>query len=181
MVKLAIITALALLLSGARESKPEFTEQDVHDLARICVNEAGFRMDVNDCKAIVYIIRKRANLAGTSIHDMARSYSTSVFDLNRKRRGWIPNLRMDLGVPERWPHSDQLWERRYKRLWKARLDEVRRALLRRNSPCEKSVFHWGTPNHPVDAARIERGIARGYWHPVNCGKTLNTFLARGPE
>lgn len=151
------------------------------DVARVCVNEANFNLEVNDCAAIFFVLKYHADRRGISLSAMARKYSSSVFDPDRPRRGWVPNLRADLKRPRRWK-SSWAWEGVADQKWRARLDEVEDLREgKAGNPCPYPVFHWGTPNHPTDAARIRRGIARGFWHPVDCGPTLNVFLAPGRE
>lgn len=168
--------------SHAPEAAPHGSwSGDVLAVARVCVNEAGFNLETNDCAAIFHVIKYHADRRGISLSDMARRYSSSVFNLDRPHRTWVPNLRGDLRRPRGWNPSWD-WDGHGKKRWMDRLSEVESLSAGQlENPCPYEVFHWGSPGHPVDAARIKRGVDRGFWHPVDCGPTLNVFLAPGRE
>lgn len=173
------VVEVEVLLEEEEEEKTPTWSKDAWSVAKVCVNEAGFRTDTNDCEAIYSVLSWQADRRNISLDRMARIYSKSVFNPDREHRGWVPNLRKDLEQPRSWPSTAD-WYGVSQSRWKHRLDSVQGYIDNDSpGPCEKPVFHWGTENHPVDRERIQRGIARGYWHPVDCGPTLNTFLAPG--
>lgn len=154
---------------------------EVVAIARACVNEADLErvrdgQPMKDCGAIVQVARWHAANKphyGGSNERAIRRLSRRTFDRARTDgRRWVAWLTVDLAQPRGWP-GGVTW--RAER-WEATLVEVAEHMSGvRPPPCPEDVFHWGGPH--VDAERIERGVARRYWRIVDCGGTLNTFLA----
>lgn len=160
---------------------PRWTSE-VEAIARVCVHEAGLEAvddegePINDCGAIAQVARYHAERFPQhrgSAEAAIRGYSSRTFDRARTDgRRWVAWMTLDLAQPRGWSAS-MTWN---PELWRAKLDEVSAVLAgTAPAPCPEPVFHWGGPR--VDHERIERGIERGFWRRVDCGNTLNTFLA----
>lgn len=146
-------------------------------LARLCVSEAGWNMDVGDCPAIYAAIKNRAAVRGISWTAQARAYSGRVYDRTRTgRRRWIAWLSPTLDRPRGWPDAAVRWERGAE-LWRARLEEAAKIIAGElAAPCADTVEHWGC-RYGVDLRRARRALAEGRWSVAECGETLNTFYA----
>lgn len=172
-IALGVMLAFAIAPCVAPASAPSIS-RDAYDLARYSVNEAG--LDPTDdihglADSFRFLARKRGWSFGAAMHARARW----VFNPERgDRRRWVTHLRLDGRRPDGWLDRDGDWKEARSK-WIARLELAQRIVDGiEPTTCEAEVFHWGGPN--VDRARIERGIARGYWRVVDCGRTRNTFL-----
>lgn len=162
----------------------EFTPTE-HAVSRVCVSERTFAVLTDDCGMIVDVLQTQAAMRGQTVLQRAQRYASHTSPgTARRQRHWVQNLRTDGERPATWPRGIP-WDRPRRNgaiareQWMLTLYEVRARLAGRElSPCTEPVFHWGGP--VVDRARIERGIARGAWHRVDCGDTLNVPLGPGP-
>ena len=188
-----ILVALFLLLAfvsvcvpPAHATQPARWSTDAHALARICWSERDARVDTDDCGMIYDVHATQARMRNQTLSQRLERYAHhSSPGQARRYRSWVPFLRLDLQEPDRWPQSRR-WSRvgrdgiNPQQAWEQTLDEAQRLVVGTQlSPCVAPVFHWGGPR--VDRVRIERGIARGFWHPVDCGTTLNTPLGPGRD
>jgi hypothetical protein len=160
---------------------------DALAIARLAVNEAGFE-PTDDIAGIYAVVARRARLSGISIDSAARIQSPRVYTRRRceagerstrerpcrRRRLYVPFLPFDGHRPRRWPRRME-WPRDK---WMALLARAQRLVSGQESHgCSEEPRWWGGP--VVDRASIDRNIANGTWHIVDCGRTENVFLAPG--
>ena len=154
---------------------------EVVAIARACVNETEFatadpERHLNDCGAIAQVAIWHSEHHGQYQHEPLRAIqrlSRKSYDRSRTDgRSWIAWMNTDLTRPQGYYRS-VTWS---PEAWEAILDRVAGHFDGSIPfPCSEPVFHWGGP--VVDGDRIAAGKANNYWHEVDCGPTLNTFLA----
>lgn len=138
-------------------------------LARLCVSETGWNAP-NECRAIVHVVRTRAEIRGTSIASMARAYAPGLTRPRTPRQQWIAALHPDQRAPKTWPRGAS-WERHRVRL-QALAVVVADALAEQRSSCVAE--HWSAPHCRACNARM---VTAGYV-PADCGRTSNVFWIR---
>ena len=141
-------------------------------LARIVVGEAGWHATEADVAAHHAVLESRAERMGVRYVTAAGLYSPRHTGVATSRRPWVAELGRSLRRPPLWPDGAS-W-RAHRARW-ARILELAAQAHAGDLVAPCSPDHWGGP--VVDRARIERGIARGYWRVVDCGATRNVFLA----
>lgn len=130
-------------------------------LARVCVNEAGFNVQDQECAAIHYILKTRAEKTGRTYERQAHLYAPSAWR-RTGRNGWISRLSVSLARPAGFPVQLD-WNSVYKSRWRRALVVARRVLSRDIEPrCTSD--HWGAKHGPF----YERAKARG-WREVCLG------------
>lgn len=137
-------------------------------LARTCAGEAGWSTRTGDCAAIVHVLLRRADRAGTTPIAMARAYSAA---LGPGGRPWVRGLALDGHEPAGWP--ERLAWARYRPGWLALVRHVRDVLAGRVAdPCPGAV-HWG-----MRTGRDAQRARRAGWRLVECSApTRNAFWA----
>lgn len=144
-------------------------------LARICVSEAGFQTETNDCAAIHQVLKGRKGRG--SLLRIMRLYSSRTFDRERTdKRRWIAFLNPRGMEPKGWPERTAAgtphpeW-RHYRDLWMDMQEHVADVVSGEvSSPCSKEPDHWGS-RYGIDLRRAKRAG----WKEVDCGETLNAF------
>lgn len=140
-------------------------------LARICVSEAGFQTQSNDCTLIYHVLRGRSR-TGELTMGIMRAYAGMAFNENRTdSRRWILHLNHAFEEPREWSETVTI-------PWSARragfIDVYHHAgmLVRTrptSTPCGVRVSHWGARGF-----RREQHLRQG-WRLVRCGNTHNDF------
>lgn len=152
----------------AHASQSPWTPGEV-SIARLCVAERGFDVDVFDCQAIAGVMQRRAERQGMRTYQyVTRHWTPRVM---RSHRRYVRYLRPDFERPARWP-SDMYWGD-YRQAWATTLMQVHNALEAPLlcSPGQPDV--WGGPR--VDRHLIRERIRSGC-RRVSCGRTANVFL-----
>lgn len=173
--------ALILLVAFAGLSVAPSPE--AQDLAQACVSELGWDGTAEECAAIHDVWENRARYTGLTYRQMARAYSTRVFQRSRTdARRWIAWLHPDGRQPRGWP-SAVAWEgiRPKWVRWLAIATAIHNGQI--THKCDGEPGHWGSRYHPIDRARAARAIRAGRWARLDCGPTANAFfrvLRRSP-
>lgn len=190
---LALLVALACLLTGTSSAQVRVRVSPALALARICVSEAGWDCFTSgDGLAIHEVLLRGAAREGMGYVAFATAYAGRVMGArphDSVRLRWVGSLREDGREPDYWPdsvvvgRSDGLvhygpgpsWSR-YRAAWLAVLARAREVvgltLVDTSwSPCVSEVHDWGGSMDRLRAARI--GLI-----PVECGETANDFYAR---
>lgn len=141
-------------------------------LARLCVSETGWS-NPQECRAIVHVVRTRAEIRGTSIASMARAYAPGLTRPRTDRQQWIAAMHPDSYAPKAWPRCAS-WERHRVRL-QALAVVVADALAEQRSSCVAE--HWSAPHCAACNARMRRA---GYVR-TDCGRASNVFWIRGHD
>lgn len=142
-------------------------------LARIVIGECGFDATPADVAAHHAVLEARAERLGVSYVRAARLYSPRHTGVATSRRPWVAQLDRTLRRPPSWPSSAS-WER-HRPEWERVLKLAERAHAGElEHGCDGRPDHWG--GSVVDHERIERGVRRGYWRVVDCGRTRNVFV-----
>ena len=163
------LSALWLALRVQSQDAPRASER--LDLGRICVGEGGWSStETGDCAAIAFVLQRRAELRGLSLRAMARAYSGRHLGTRASPRPWIAGLRLDGGMPRRWPASRRAWSR-YRGRWLDVLEYAQDVLDGEVlDPCP-GADHWGMRTG-IDWERAQRAG----WDLVECDlPTRNAF------
>ncbi len=138
-------------------------------IVRLCASEASIR-DSDDCRVIASIVRYQAGRRGMSpARYVARYHHRHT---QSRSRPWLGELDARLTMPPSWPDDRVPWATRGRPAMLRLLDVVR---AEDGHGCDRQPVTWGGT---VDRERIARMTASG-WRVVQCGRTVNTFLARG--
>jgi hypothetical protein len=144
-------------------------------LARICVSEAGFQTDTNDCAAIHQVLDRRKR-SGSLLRIM-RLYSSRAFDRTRDdSRRWVSWLHLGRRAPRGWPARTPSGARHpewlhFRPLWRNVLEHAANILRGEvGDPCQQRPDHWGS-RYGIDLERARRAG----WEEVDCGPTSNAF------
>lgn len=133
-------------------------------LAQVCVWEAGFSTETNDCAAIAQVLRTRGLYDARGF----RAYST----IGRHRtRPWVVQLRADMAQPLGW--SERLSWPSHARRWARVLRVAQHVHTHRPRPCERGTDHWAAPGHNTD------GMIRSGRRVARCGRVRNVFWTKG--
>lgn len=145
-------------------------------LARIVVGEAGWQATPDDVAAHHAAIESRAaNLRVSYVRGAQIHSPKHTGEEPNLKRPWIAELELSARRPPSLRAKWAPWRKgHWERLVGLARQAHRGALAHR---CEAKPTYWGSPTHPVDQARIRRGIASGFWRVVDCGDTANVFLA----
>lgn len=171
------LLAMACLLSWGRAESQEPVCPDAPRpviLARLTWHEAGVDALV-DASAIYESITGLSLVRRESWEEAACAYSGRALR-GETVRSWISLLDASGIAPDGFPHARSSWEVNG-RLFGRLLTHSALVVDGDAEPaCEALPTDWG---HPVlDSARIERGIARGYWRRVSCPGARGTYLRR---
>jgi hypothetical protein len=145
-------------------------------LTRICISEAGFQVQTNDCMMIYHTLRTRSR-SGEITMGIMRAYAPQSFNVDRTdSRRWIAHLRGDGREPHGWRENTTIpWSSRresYMEVYRY-VGELLRT--RPENPCGIRIDHWGAPYF-----RRSRHIRAG-WIPIVCGETRNQFWSLPPR
>lgn len=141
-------------------------------LAKIVVGEAGWNATEDDVMAHHTVIVSRTERRGWTYAQAAKKYSKRhtgvVFN---PRRPWIAELDRSMKKPPTfnlsWSVHKPKWKRILELAEKAHAGELEQKCI---------ADHWGSPNHPIDRARIKKVVGSGEQIIVDCGNTRNIFL-----
>lgn len=154
-------------------------------LARIVVGEAGWNATEDDIMAHHSVLTSRTERVGWTYVQAAKRYSKKHTGVKyNPRRPWIAELNRSMRKPPNFTKfyrkdkteiTDIVWRSTYKPKWKRILGLAKKAHL---GELEQKciVDHWGSPNHPIDKARIKRAVRSGKQSIIDCGNTKNVFL-----
>lgn len=160
--------ALSVVLLG--QDVPDVTAEDFV-MMQLCISEASVRR-TNDCRAIKYITERRAAARGLGVHEYVTTRHTR--HIRSPTRPWIGELDHSFERPESWPEG-MPWDGP-----NGGREGVLRVLHTVQTSdghgCAEAPLDWGGPR--VDCANLQARV-NGDWHKVDCGDTLNVFLARG--
>ena len=161
-------------LEGARSARVAAQrDDDAVILARICVSEAGWR-DSDDCAAIHAVIRRIAEISGSSWRDAARQASPRLAACAVSRR-WLCGLNARATQPAHWP-ALLPWSA-YRDDWLEAVARARRIIEGDIAArCAETPRTWGSPQDFARARREGRRL-----RVVDCGRTRNRFAVFGEE
>jgi hypothetical protein len=134
-------------------------------LGRTCWMEAGFSL--NDCAAIVWVLKRQARRVGDTAADRARQYS--AIKANNERAAFARQL----------PAGDEpTWNAATNNRWRELRKVARQALAGRIAdPCDGAT-DWGSPILKSDVERAMIAIEAGRWRFAVCTqKTFNVFYS----
>lgn len=171
----AILVLAAAAVSVSRgQSSPCPDAPRAVILARLTWHEAGVDALV-DAGAIHASIEGLSRIREETWEDTACAYSGRALR-GETRRAWISLLDGSGLAPPGFPHDRASWEVQG-RLADRLLEHTDDVVAGDAAPaCEVSPTDWGHPE--LDSARIERGIARGYWYRVSCPGARGDYLRR---
>ena len=178
--KVAGIVVAALLALGALapvraqlEEQPCPAAPRALILTRLTWHEAGVDA-LEDASAIYESITGLSVVRGESWEDAACAYSGRALR-GETARSWVSRLEGPELAPVGWP-AGASWSVHAPML--SRLLEHADQLVAGELPrsCTALPTDWGDPE--LDSHRIERGVARGYWRRVSCGRTRGVYLRR---
>lgn len=170
----AIAIALCgTVAQGQRAERPCPDAPRALIVARLTWHEAGVD-SIADASAIYESITGLSRVRGETWEQAACSYSGRALR-GETARSWVSRVDdaeiAPLGWPEAasWPTNLRLFRRLLEHADRLVAGDVAAA-------CTALPTDWG---HPVlDSHRIERGLARGYWRRVSCGRTRGVYLRR---
>lgn len=158
-ITIACMLVLCVML-GRALAEPD----TVRTLAQSCAAEATWRE--RDCRALMHVLKRRADRVGISIAKHARDY-VSAFKTGMPSRRWVLELEETCTEPPSWPARLDWEEHRPQCVL---LFERVRAFVAGESidPCPRAM-HWGGD---MDVHRAERAG----WRQLKCG-TRNRFYS----
>lgn len=92
---------IKLGLAEKQQQMPKLSDEDILNLAKSCIGEAGFS-NFEECVSIMYVYHSRSQKSGVSISKMVKEYSAPL--KVAEKRTWIKNLNMAMARPKGWPN-----------------------------------------------------------------------------
>lgn len=169
---LVVLSASVERAEGQRHRCAALGTSEALALGWLTYSEAGVD-GLEDAAALYEAIATMAEHRGSSWAESACAYSRRLFGGTTSRAPWILGLDRSGEAPRGWP-STSSWAVAAPQ-WAALLEHTE-AIVRGDVPRPCRASDWGHPE--VDAARIRRGVRRGWWEIRDCGETRNVFLLR---
>ncbi len=173
MNRFALLATLAACAGVAAADTRRDEDQNIMDLARVCVHEAGWNGHA-DCAAIHAVIVDRAARMRMSYRSALRAYAGHALDRRRvDARAWVPWLDDTAKAPRHWP-AHVSWARHRER-WRLVVEVSAMAYAgAREHTCDEYPHHWAADTHAMRERAARNGLSR-----VACVGTHNAFYVRG--